>query len=321
MGYRAQILLLALPEASMELVQAWQGKSPGISSDHKADRRPGQDFFNGWTFFTEPDPTKGSVNYVNQATALSDHLVSFTERDTIIMRVDNITVLGSGKKRNSVRIESQRFFEMGQLLVLDAVHMPTGCGTWPAFWTTGPGNPNGGELDIVEGVNTQTQNIVSIHSAPGKCDMPKKNIGTSLQEGNGDCGARGCALRDTSKQSFGPGFNDNGGGVFATLWQESGIKMWFFGRDDIPADLASGKSPDTATWGTPGVVLESSTCNTASAFIEQTIIFSMPLCGTYAGDPEEFKRAGCPGQCADMIADAANWHDAYWEVSYVKIFS
>lgn len=35
---------------------------------------------------------------------------------------------------------------------MDSVHMPTGCATWPAFWSNGPNWPAGGEIDIVEGV-------------------------------------------------------------------------------------------------------------------------------------------------------------------------
>lgn len=38
--------------------------------------------------------------------------------------------------RKSIRITSQYSYT-GGLVVLDAVHMPTGCGTWPAFWSNG----------------------------------------------------------------------------------------------------------------------------------------------------------------------------------------
>ena len=57
--------------------------------------------------------------------------------------------------------------------------MPTGCGTWPAFWTTGPHNPNFWELDVVDGVNRDTRNIVSVYTAPGACTLGRVNPGIS----------------------------------------------------------------------------------------------------------------------------------------------
>lgn len=38
--------------------------------------------------------------------------------------------------RKSIRIQSKNTFT-GGLLIMDAVHMPAGCGTWPAFWSNG----------------------------------------------------------------------------------------------------------------------------------------------------------------------------------------
>ena len=50
--------------------------------------------------------------------------------------------------------------------------MPTGCATWPAWWSFGkevPGDPrttwpNLGEIDIIEGVNVNTQNQAALHT-------------------------------------------------------------------------------------------------------------------------------------------------------------
>ena len=66
------------------------------------------------------------------------------------MRVDT-TPQVSGNRR-SVRITTTYTYT-GALVLLDAVHMPTGCATWPAFWSNGPNWPNGGEIDIIEGTS------------------------------------------------------------------------------------------------------------------------------------------------------------------------
>lgn len=84
------------------------------------------------------DPTHGLVNYLSARDASKQKLAYVAKNGNVIMAVDAKTNLASGKKRNSVRITSKAPFVKGQLLLLDAVHMPTGCATWPAFWTVGP---------------------------------------------------------------------------------------------------------------------------------------------------------------------------------------
>ena len=70
------------------------------------DNFVGDGFLSGFTFETMADPADGRVNYVDQATALADGLVSSTA-ETFTLRADYTTVLSTtGPGRNSVRIKS-----------------------------------------------------------------------------------------------------------------------------------------------------------------------------------------------------------------------
>lgn len=70
--------------------------------------------------------------------------------------------------RQSVRITTQFTFT-GGLVIMDSVHMPTGCGTWPAFWTNGPNWPVNGEIDIVEGAFMSSDSIPSMEISITMC--------------------------------------------------------------------------------------------------------------------------------------------------------
>lgn len=119
---------------SVASVDAWTLKSILTHSN----------FEKAFTYFTDPDPTHGFVDYVDQATAKSSKLF-YTKNNQIIIKTDNTTVTPNG--RPSVRLVSKASYNSG-LFLLDLEHMPTGCGTWPAFWMVGPDWPNGGEIDV-----------------------------------------------------------------------------------------------------------------------------------------------------------------------------
>lgn len=87
------------------------------------------DFFGGFDFFTSPDPTKGFVKYVDEATARSSNLINGSSESVVQWGVDTQNKTPNG--RPSVRIHSKKRYDSG-LIVLDVAHMPFGCGTWPA---------------------------------------------------------------------------------------------------------------------------------------------------------------------------------------------
>ena len=137
------------------------------------------------------------------------------------MRVDTTGTVSNA--RRSVRITTQ-FTYTGALVLLDAVHMPTGCGTWPAFWSNGPDWPNNGEIDIVEGVNDNADNQATIHTAHG-CTLPSASSAalgiTGTVVGGTNCAAletsnAGCGMTANQNNTYGVGFNNIGGGVYAS---------------------------------------------------------------------------------------------------------
>ncbi|CAE6338549.1 unnamed protein product [Rhizoctonia solani] len=125
----------ATPSAAWKLQQTMEGSS----------------FFDQWDFWSTGDPTNGAVDYQSRENAQANGLIEINSAGNAIMRIENTTQVGGNRK--SVRISS-KYIMNGGLAILDAVHMPYGCGTWPAWWTTDvPNWPNNGEIDIVEGCN------------------------------------------------------------------------------------------------------------------------------------------------------------------------
>jgi hypothetical protein len=170
-----------------------------------------------------------------------------------------------------------------------------------------------GEIDVAEGVNNQTHNQYTLHTAEGKdgCKASTSNVQISGTPGqttqcatiNGD--NTGCAYLDTDNRSYGEGFNQAGGGVFAHLWNQDGIKAWHFARDEVPADIKSG-SPDPSTWGPPAAFCSSQTCNIPEHFHDHQLVIDTTLCGDWAG--AAYMDSGCPGKsCGDAVADPNNF--------------
>ncbi|KZV72541.1 glycoside hydrolase family 16 protein [Peniophora sp. CONT] len=300
----------------------------------------GSSFFDDWKFFTDADPTNGIVTYVDEATASSNNLIGSLSNGTAIMSVETTTPVAWTRK--SVRIQSNMVFT-GGLVLMDAVHMPTGCGTWPAFWSYGPDWPYNGEIDMMEAISDETVNQYAIHTGSG-CSLPttdltKIGLTTSKIYGATDCNpyntnGAGCSIRDTDTRSFGPGFNKNGGGVVAMIWVTEGIQVWLFPRGSIPSDITAG-TPKPGSW--PAAQLKAfwpaSTCTIANFFNKHQLVFDTTLCGNWAGNTWSSTDGGVAGQeqscaartgystCEAFVrAQGGSFSNAYWEVNYVKVY-
>ncbi|KDQ19672.1 glycoside hydrolase family 16 protein [Botryobasidium botryosum FD-172 SS1] len=304
------------------------------------DSWKGDDFF-GSRFYS--DPTNGFVNYQNKDDAMSKGL-AYTANGTTVLKVDDFTQLSSGQNRDSVRIGTTKTYNEG-LFILDIDAMPTGCAVWPAYWMVGPNWPNSGEIDIIEGVNSQPNNQYTLHtSGSSKCKLDTSNAAfkynratsnqTDFTNSNAFTGNpmgttcasapdanSGCGVSDPDTASFGAGLNAVGA-VFATLWTPAGIRMWRFSHAaGVPADITAGQ-PDPTTWGPPVAGFSNpadGSCDYTTEFKDQTIVINTSLCGDWAGPA--YAGSGCPGTCQDRIADPNNFSDAAWKIRSLIVYN
>jgi hypothetical protein len=121
-------------------------------------------------------------------------------------------------------------------------------------WIVGPNWPSGGEIDIIEGVNLNSLDQITLHTSTG-CSP---GIGSAGESGNRigetDCGAgggfNGCGVQSQAGTSYGTPFNANGGGVYATLWTSSAIQVWYWPASQVPGDIRNS-APNPSGWGQP----------------------------------------------------------------------
>ncbi|GAA93496.1 glycoside hydrolase family 16 protein [Mixia osmundae IAM 14324] len=309
--------------SSLQNLTSTSGKSTSkgkaVSTPFKLTQSSeGSNFFDSYDFFTAADPTHGQVQFVDAATATSAKLAYVNSDGQAIIKMDDTSNLASGQARKSVRLTSKNSFTQG-LLIMDAAKMPYGCGTWPAFWTVGPNWPNGGEIDIVEGVNKVATNQMTLHSSNG-CNLQQPMAGTGTVLGT-NCyayanGNAGCGVKDPSTASYGAGFNAAGGGAFATLIDTTGVSIWFWSRNDIPSDVLAG-TPLPSSWSQPKAHWASSGCS-LSFIGPQSVVWDITANGDW--DRAVFSSDGCPGSPQEFMMTGSNYANAEFAVNYVKWF-
>ncbi|KAJ3931840.1 MAG: hypothetical protein NXY57DRAFT_961400 [Lentinula lateritia] len=100
---------------------------------------------------------------------------------------------------------------------------------WPSFWmlVTDVLWPNSGEIDIIEAVNNLDSNQYALQTTSG-CFLGTNSIQSGSILRTNCSTAAGCVVQEKKPNSFGSGFAQANGGVFATQLDVSGIYMWFW---------------------------------------------------------------------------------------------
>lgn len=192
----------------------------------------------------------------------------------------------------------------------------------------GPDWPTGGEIDILEGVNEQSNNAMTLHTAPnckigpdtsifaGEVTTPNCDVNASTQSKNS-----GCSIESPSTNSYGEGLNAIGGGVYATQWTAEAISVYYFPRGSVPDDVL-GDAPNPDGWGLPAAKFAGA-CDIDNMFKDQQIVFNTAFCGDWAGEVWE------SGSCAKKAATCDEYvqnnpeafKDAHWTINALKVYS
>jgi len=241
----------------------------------------GSGFFDDWSFYGNFDNlTEGDAIFVTEEVATSSQL-AYVDSSTnhAIMKVDNTSTVAFNDKRNTIRISSNDYYEVGSLWIADMYHVPYGCSVWPAWWSEGPNWPSGGEIDTFEGVNMVTHNSMTLHTEPGCTQEDPTQTSTLIN--STDCSFEanenaGCSVTDPSSSSYGAGFASAEGGVFVTEYANAstGISVWFFNRSSVPDSISSNSSSiSTSDLGTPTANWPNTGCSISEFFFPNSSLF------------------------------------------------
>jgi hypothetical protein len=274
------------------------------------------------------DKTHGITNYINRGDKIFGDLVKMNG-DKLQLWVEQLTKIRTEPLPNanerlvkSIRIKSDNIGNSG-IFVFSATHCPCGDGIWPAFWLVGSTKtwPAGGEIDIMEGVNSGTKiersgddlkgkyNISTLHTSPG--------CGTC-----GDDKYKGCPRNFTSSNTFGDGFNANNGGVYVFLLNPQGqVTILFYTKDNLPGILEANNNPITIDVinnlvnnidNNNKVVFD----RCPGFFTDLVITLNIAVGGDWSN-----QLYGNLQDCVNAInQNGGISKQAYWEIDYIKIW-
>ncbi|KAF8887238.1 concanavalin A-like lectin/glucanase domain-containing protein [Gymnopilus junonius] len=291
-------------------------------------------FFDRWAYYGNVDNTTwGKFDFFLTPKCYLQSLTFVNSAGNAVVKVDNTTTILPAPlvNRDSIRLTSLDSYGLGSLILIDVVHIPYGCSVWPAFWTYGIEEtwPLAGEIDFIEAINDMTNNQVALHTTPGCFQAANPpQTGHTIET---DCSKpQGCIVGESKPNSFGQGFAQAGGGVYALLMEPTGVSSWFWSRADIPAAIASATSSSTmdiSSWGLPTASYSSSACNMTQFFPPQNLVLLTTLCGVWqvgAGVPSIYSST-ChtpTNNCVNdnVIGNGSNYANAYWEIRYIRTY-
>ena len=133
--------------------------------------------------------------------------------------------------------------------------------------------------------------------------------------------------------SYGTAFNDIGGGVFATLIDPFGVRIWFFPRNDIPADItANSPNPPgramnapgaNSTWPTPNARFEGPGNDFGTHFKDMQIVINTAFCGDWAGKSwnENETCKNLAPTCEEYVsANSGAFEEVYWAIRGIQVW-
>jgi len=202
--------------------------------------------------------------------------------------------------------------------------------------------PDNGEIDMLEGVNDQTTAQMTLHTNAGAIisedqqdQQQTTTSGSSTFTGsilttNCDVHATdqlpnaGCAIEDSTGFSFGTNFNTNRGGIIATEWTPTSIKIWIFPRGQFPSDITSSQpNPSLEHWGLPSSSFEGS-FSVDEHFQNLRIVFDTTFCGDWAGNAWNDPGSTCASlapTCEDYVSNNPEaFKEAYWAINSLQVF-
>ncbi|KAF2868936.1 glycoside hydrolase family 16 protein [Massariosphaeria phaeospora] len=320
---RLSTLLALLVPALVNLATGASLPGPVYKLSKKYDA---SNFLSSFDFQNSPDIwTDGFANYISQADPQHAQLAQVVD-GKIYLGVDSTTVLDANHSpgRKSIRAESKDEFSSG-LLVADFAHIPGNvCGIWPAFWLLYD-SATYSEFDIIESVSLSPANEVSLYTSKNPCTLTAHPSTGHVRHTQCSTTAAlsGCGV-NAPAGTFGDAVNHKGGGVWATLIEDDGIKVWYFERGHVPLDLQR-EVPEPRGWGTPILDFGKGSCDVKAAWQKMKIILNITFCGAYAGDGwSTFSK--CQAKtgyqtCNEYVAkEPKAYREAYFLVNSIKTF-